>query len=116
VIWFVSLDGGGKISLMNDFKLRIEVDLSKVESVDTGREVVYGGTYTVDGVTRPARGNDLTSGNYLDEVMEAIQEKCEQKFGTRPEDEDLLEHLVGFESGTFLILGRDGVLHVSSVG
>lgn len=87
---------------MND-TLRFEIDLSDVESVDNGREVVYGGSYTLDGVTKPARGDDRTTGNYLDELMNSIQEKCEQRFGERLEYDDLLDVLMQVESGTVLV-------------
>lgn len=83
--------------------LRFDVDFSNVESVDNGREVVYGGSYTLDGQVKPARGDDRTTGNYLDEVMESIQAKCEQVFGELLEPDDLLDVLMGLEDGTILV-------------
>lgn len=83
--------------------LRFELDLTEVEQVDTGREVVFGGFYTLDGVKHRATGDDRTTGNYLDEIMDHIQSRCEQQFGEQLEHDDLFDVLMQLESGTILV-------------
>lgn len=91
--------------------LRFDIDLSQVETADNrlNETTYFGGFYTLDGETKPAGGDDR-SWNYLDDVMEHIGEKCEQTFGERPDNEDLLDVLMSLESGTLLVEWRGGKL------
>lgn len=90
--------------------IRIELDLTEVEQVDNGREVVYGGWYMIDGVKHRAKGDDRTTGNYLDEIMEAIELVSRHVLGEAPDPEEVLDLLMGLDSGAVLMWkAEDGV-------
>ncbi len=73
--------------------LRFVLDFSNVESADNGNTTYFGGSYTIDGVEKRAKGNDR-SDNYQDEVLDHIVDKCKEKWSDLLTEEDVMDQLV----------------------
>lgn len=88
--------------------LRFSLDLSKVERADDGYTTHFGGSYTIDGVQKNVRGDDRDSWTWMDEIIEAIQVKCQAEWGDAPDSEDLLDAIEQVEDAAIAIWHEDG--------
>lgn len=93
--------------------ISFEADLSNVQRADNGETTYYGGSYVLDGVERPARGDDRSTGSWFDELVELVVARCKAEWPDFEPDllyEEMLEVEAGLESGTFVVQ-RDGSVH-----